>query len=245
MRLFTTDNLQLTTKHRAFTLMEVLIATGIFAAVMVITVGILGQSSSFRGKIKATRETTSETRKIADMITRDVRSANKSFVAPLGSPDTGSHKDGILIGLVYSSAGNSMYIPRYGSAAIDYSSGANLLMLANSNEYIIYYKRVINGQGYLFRKTYLSSADLTTSFEDDFLCSPTDLACFVGNKENAISNKNLNVVLDLAGFAPDDRSANQQLFVKFRITAETLATDPNNHYKSEIESTVTSRSFAN
>lgn len=59
-----------------FTLMELLIAATIFAAVLVIATGILGQSSSFRGKIKATREVSEDTKRLADMITRDVRSAN-------------------------------------------------------------------------------------------------------------------------------------------------------------------------
>ncbi|MCL5410332.1 MAG: prepilin-type N-terminal cleavage/methylation domain-containing protein [Patescibacteria group bacterium] len=228
-------------KQKGFTLLEILIASAIFASMLVMVTGTVAQTSAYQNRLKGMRETSEETRRIADMITRDVRSANKPFVFPFTSPDTGGIKNGISIAFAFKGSG-PIFLQRFGSPSLTYSI-ENCMILANSNEYIFYYTRIIDGQGYLFRKTYPSSADLNNIVSSDFMCSDSDLACFVGNKDNAISDKNLNVTLDLAGFAPDDRSANQQPFIKFRTTAETVGTTGANHYKTEIDSTVTSRSY--
>jgi prepilin-type N-terminal cleavage/methylation domain-containing protein len=59
-----------------FTLLEILIATGIFAIVMVITVGIVSQSAGFQSKIRAQRQTYEEVRRLSDQISQDIRSAS-------------------------------------------------------------------------------------------------------------------------------------------------------------------------
>jgi len=61
-----------------FTLIEILIATAIFSLLMVITSGIVAESSGYQAKIKALRSVSMETRKIADFISSEVRSANGS-----------------------------------------------------------------------------------------------------------------------------------------------------------------------
>ncbi len=59
-----------------FTLIEILIATAIFSLLMVITSGIVAESSGYQAKIKALRSVSMETRKIADFISSEVRSAD-------------------------------------------------------------------------------------------------------------------------------------------------------------------------
>jgi hypothetical protein len=60
--------------------MEVLVATMIFVSIMVIATGVIGQASSYSGKIKKLRETSAEARRLSDMITRDIREANAPVV---------------------------------------------------------------------------------------------------------------------------------------------------------------------
>ncbi len=74
-----TMNKSKNTKYSAFTLIEILIGTLIFAVVMVITTGVVGQSVGYQSKIRAIKQTSEESRKLADMITRDVREANGEF----------------------------------------------------------------------------------------------------------------------------------------------------------------------
>jgi len=63
-------------KKQGFTLIEILIATGIFSLLMAVTSGIVAQSSGYQAKIKALRTVSMETRKIADFVSSEVRSAN-------------------------------------------------------------------------------------------------------------------------------------------------------------------------
>jgi len=65
-------------KQKGFTLIEILVATTIFALVMVITTGVVSRSSAFNSKLRVQRQIQEEILRIADMITRDIRSANAS-----------------------------------------------------------------------------------------------------------------------------------------------------------------------
>jgi prepilin-type N-terminal cleavage/methylation domain-containing protein len=71
-------NRKISTK-KAFTLLEILIATAIFSTVMVLTTGIISQSSGSQTKLKANREASEESRHLADLISRDIRTAEGSF----------------------------------------------------------------------------------------------------------------------------------------------------------------------
>ncbi len=79
-------------KVSGFTLVEILIGTMIFAVVMVITTGVVGQSVGYQSKIRAIRQTSEESRKLADMVTRDVREANGEFSIQYNDTATGTPK---------------------------------------------------------------------------------------------------------------------------------------------------------
>ena len=85
MKKFTIYNLQFTTRRKAFTLMEILVTAMIFAAIMIIATAVLAQSSTFRIKLSEIRKTSEEARRLADQITRDVRSANSPIKIESGS----------------------------------------------------------------------------------------------------------------------------------------------------------------
>ncbi len=62
-----------------FTLLEVLIATAIFAVVMVMTTGVLAQTTSYQTKTKNLRDVSEEAGRISDAISRDLKMASGSF----------------------------------------------------------------------------------------------------------------------------------------------------------------------
>jgi len=69
-------------KNRGFTLIEILIATAIFAMIMVITVSTFSWAAAYNGKLKEMRLTSRNGMKIAEDISSEIRLANGS---PLGS----------------------------------------------------------------------------------------------------------------------------------------------------------------
>jgi prepilin-type N-terminal cleavage/methylation domain-containing protein len=75
---------------KAFTLLEILIATTLFSVIMIMTTGIIGQSAGFRSKLQVMREASSASRKLADQITRDVREAHYSGKVLYGPGSNGT-----------------------------------------------------------------------------------------------------------------------------------------------------------
>ena len=78
-------------KYSGFTLIEILIGTLIFASVMVMTTGAVGQSVGYQSKVRAIRQTSTESRRLAEMISRDVREARGDFTVAY-TDSTGPHK---------------------------------------------------------------------------------------------------------------------------------------------------------
>ncbi len=62
--------------RKGFTLIEILIASTIFAVIMLIVTGTFTWASSYNGKLKEMRDTSLSARKAMDIISRDVRQAN-------------------------------------------------------------------------------------------------------------------------------------------------------------------------
>jgi len=60
---------------KGFSLFEILVAGAIFAMVMVIATGVIAQMSGYNKKIRVSKMVSEETRKLAEQISADVRSA--------------------------------------------------------------------------------------------------------------------------------------------------------------------------
>ena len=75
-------------KPKAFTLLEILIATSIFALIMIITTGVIVQSAGFRSKLKVMRSSTGLVRQLADRISKDIQE-KKAPVTIIYGIDTG------------------------------------------------------------------------------------------------------------------------------------------------------------
>ena len=266
MKLLTTYNLQLTTRKKAFTLMEVLIAAGIFAIVMVITVGILGQSSTFRSKINAQREASESAKMLADKISRDVRESGFPAKITLCNNKACSaqqekvFKSGIAIikgqGVIDSDArlwgsfvNDSEAVNSF--AKKDYGTQGQILITTTKDKYKVYFSSYIVGvHKAVFYKEYqrlnpggelvtLTSADIgTTRGKDRFY-----------EVDNLITNRiKQDVSTFFSGYAPyEDATVKQQPYVQFYLISQTKNYDsllPNFRAKIEIRSAVTARSFA-
>ena len=254
MNFLKTKNYQLSTKRKAFTLMEILIAASIFAIVMVIATGILGQSSSFRGKIKATREVSEDTKKISDMITRDVREAGYPARITLDS-GTYDFKTGIVM-INKNATGDQNWPACFSAPCIATyptinsgigGGGGAVLILASKDSYKIYHFNFGNSSyetKAIFYKTIprLSGTGTLVTLDKSYFTNPD-------NTFTKINSNNTEISFSGHGFAPDDTTATkQQPFLRFSITAQTKnygSLTVNQKALMTIQSEVTARNFAN
>jgi len=89
-------------KSKAFTLLELLIATTIFAIVMMMALGAITDSANYLAKLKAMRVSSEESRRIADILGEDIKKANTelsvTFNDSNGTTQTGVlYKSGIAL----------------------------------------------------------------------------------------------------------------------------------------------------
>lgn len=235
MRLIKNYKLQLTTKRKAFTLMEILIASSIFAVVLVMATAVLGQSSTYQTKLSETRKTSREVQSIADMITRDVRSTNGDTLQFVNA--TYAFKNGIFM-FKFSTSG---FAPRYhdipGTDPAVYD--ANVLVLDMKTEYAVYFN-TIDQKTICYGKT-----PKTGDWHDLFDYLQTIKTC-TASSSTVISSATSDVSLKFGGFAPNNVHLNQQPYVMFDIVSKTKnygSLPVNSRATAELRSTVTSRSY--
>lgn len=249
-------------KQKGFTLLEVLIASALFAMVMVMTTGTIASSSSYQSKLKAMRETGEESRRLADMLTNDIRSASQPVTFTINST-TYNFKNGLAF-LKWNGVWNS----RYDAAPSVAANDANVLIIATKDSYIIYSTSLLDNR-VCYQK--LPSAGITPSALATFISNlgacgsyitPTDDAAIylaanrwiviAGDNGDSINNNNTDTrdtTIKFGGFLPSDAfissnpTLNQQPYVQFDIISETKSTDVQSRSKAEIKSTVTSRSY--
>lgn len=239
--------------------MEILIAASIFAGVMIMTTGVLAQSSSFRGKIKATRETSEVTQKIADMVARDVRSASgvvKITPSSGGFSPVYTYDSGVALIMVRGISCTMMFntptsiVP---GDAFD-NTMADALVIATGDKYKVYLSAGSSIPGGVFYAEYprldanggvitLTGANLRNVLLRDITDSSTI------DESHRISSLNASTIMIMTGFAPNENAAAKvQPYVQFRIMSKTKDYDtlsPNARSKMEVLSTVTVRNFAN
>lgn len=235
--------------RRGFTLMEVLVASSIFAVVMVFVTGAVVASSNYQSKIRIINQTSEESRRLADMITRDVRSANypikikarkgdNSTIPPgppqsLLSPSTEistdfTFKNGIAL---FSSTFISNNLSSNINDIVDMNNGANMLIISLKDKAKIYQT---SDNGLYYKEIEYQSAD---HFVDT-----TNLS--IANSDNLISKEKLDVNVRFGGYAPDDGvNAVGQPMIKFYISVGSQNEGTYNYYKTAIRSAVTSRSY--
>ncbi len=231
-----------------FTLMEVLIASTIFAAVMIMATAVFAQSSAFRTKLAEMRRTSEDARMLADQITRDVRSANSPARINLGgSAGIKDFRNGIALVKYNSSTDNWSFVcnGEMNQPADPFASTfipsyiANALVLAADDKYIVYYS---NGNS-IYRNDQIArvngSGTIVTLTAANIAGVQTD--------SKKISNPDDEAYINFSGIADDDTIANkQQSIVFFYIITQTknyANLKPGLRHKAVIESGVSSRSY--
>ena len=224
---------------KAFTLLEILIATAIFSSVMVLTSGIISQSSGSQTKLKANREVSEESRHLADLISRDIRTAEGSFTAKIHNTDTNYYefRNGIALfscattvnwtceqvytNFVTTDSGpsniNNDPTEYHANAMLIYSNGSVKAYISTSNAV---YSATYN----ITDSTYPITSYWVTSNKSLNLHSSLNNSIFkivVANSANMISNSNLDITVDFTGFA----SANKMTLSGSTFTIATPGTD--------------------
>lgn len=229
--------------------MEVLVAASIFAIVMVMTTGVLGQSSTYDSKIKKMRETSEESRRLADMITRDVKLARKQIViendfvslAPGDNCADDNFGDKTIKSGIAILAGRSNdfcleYIDYDGlnpNAASFGQYDSRMLIIGGDDTYKIYYSK----EGTVYYRN-----DIPT----ETTLTPNILLNEIPNSNYAVTSSEYKSYVGFGGFAPiEDAKLKIQPSVKFLITVKEQGYDETNHkgVQATIQSWVTSRNY--
>ena len=258
MRFLKTKNYQPKTNRKAFTLMEILIAASIFAIVMVIATGVLGQSSSFRGKIQAMRDTSEDAKKISDMITRDARGAGypaRLTLTLAGVPTSFDFKSGIIM-IEKNATGDVNSLACYGTPCLNSypsytlgigTSGGAVLILADKDNYKIYHYNYANPAYPPSFSMYYKTIPRLNASGAVIALTTSDFTA-PDSTFTKINSDNTDIRFSANGFAPDDTSTTkQQPFIRFSLTAETkgyTSKPKNSRAQITIQSAVTARSFA-
>lgn len=239
--------------RRGFTLMEVLVASSIFAVVMVFVTGAVVASSNYQSKIRIMNQTSEESRRLADMITRDVRSANfKLSINPNGTSSSGGGGtsgstiigDGTTLSDVYNFKNGiaiikSMQVSYYSQNSLTHEPiDADTLIISLKDTYKIYSTKSIGPDTYGLYYREIPRAGNDTLYVTGLF--PTILSEL---NNYLISKENLSVDVKFGGYAPDDLHVTGQPMIKFYISVGSQNEGTYNYYKTAIRSAVTSRSY--
>lgn len=252
---------------KAFTLLEILIATAIFSIVMVLTTGVVAQSASYQSKIQVTRQASVESRRLNDLIVRDIRLANTEGTVTANENDGSSHALTYQNGLALFACDSNSCEFRYFYSPIDYSGSSNYSSIQwndyAANTLLIFYK---DSSGNSLYKIYQSLDNNLYFYGAGFdLAVPLNLAGVLstiqqtGNIINSNSTADhIDVMVRFGGYAPGfcdpcvlspkSNLLKEQSFVLYDIHTEThnfASLNPTQRSSTDIRSGVTARNYDN
>lgn len=218
---------------KAFTLIEILIATAIFALVMIIVVAIFSWAAGYNNRLKETRRVGQEVRTAMDDLTKNIRLANGSGKLTLSSTLIDQSIGEITFlrcsGTVNSL--NSSCVTRMGSvtpfrymnnitatntdptgSAIN--SNAILILNKDQGKAILYRTVAVSATNYQIRKAEKQIADWNTVI--DFTIANDDLTQAVSLNPDSTS-----IRIWFGGYGADKKSRNQQPYSEIYIIGET------------------------
>lgn len=149
-------------RKQGFTLIEILIATAIFATVMIIVVATFSWAAGYNNRLKETRRVGQEVRSAMDQITSNIRLANGSGKVAIGST---TYDIGEITLMLCTTSSNSSCTIVYQNQAGRYKSdlaattdpeatnpisNAILILKANSKEAILYRSALVSNNNYKF-----------------------------------------------------------------------------------------------
>jgi len=248
-------------KSKAFTLLEILIATAIFATAMVLAGGVVAQTVRYQNKINYVRLVANESQRLSDLLSGDIKLANasgkvKARLAGIGY-DTYDYKNGLALfdcdAECFSVHFRNNATPDDNPSAYSDSNTngykANTLVIfytnrdTNSTNHKIYYFNRTDNKIYIYSNTgdtvQLSTAGSGDLDSNNITSSP---------KTSLISSADTSGTIKFGGFAPEDSSTYYyQPYILFDIYVETLdygtTAEASVKAKTEIRTSVTGRSY--
>lgn len=236
MKKLKTKNYRLETRH-AFTLLELLIASTIFAIVMMMALGAITDSANYLAKLKAMRVSSEESRRIADILGEDIKKANTELSVTYDDgtsyPNT-LYKSGIA--LFSCDSATAKCTPQHSElASISTSDSlasefkANTLVLAEKDNsgnlvYKVYYNFVdsVSNDKMLYYNEVTGQTNLDLINSDNIKKDGNEIS---GGNVTELDLMN-DVVINFGGYAPDSATmeipANrQQAYVFYNINVKT------------------------
>lgn len=250
---------------KAFTLLEVLIATSVFAIVMVMTTGAISSSSNYQAKIKAMRDVNNSSNKIADSIARDLRSAEGEIkVKANAGASAVTFKNGVALALCDASActlkDNTAPADNFGNPDANVliintkdSSGNAIWKVYTINNNVVYLTSAEPDHYLHFTSYDAASKTYALLLKSTLNSLITNLmsAPGINDDTHALSDSNTteNSVI-FSGFTyVDGGTTRAQSYVSFSVTSKTknydiLASRPSERASTTIRSMVTMRNYA-
>ncbi|MCX6808508.1 MAG: type II secretion system protein [Candidatus Berkelbacteria bacterium] len=191
---------------KGFTLLEVLLATIVFAGLMLIVTATVTQSISYRSKIKALRDSSIASRQLMDEITTDIRKPKTALKIGFNSAIPIDVKSGVAMFSCVGTTCTPEYSTNTDMTGSNGDATANVLILSNavdgsSASQIHVYAQ--NGD----RTYFLESQSDTFDINSFYFCtsSISDDQCI--SEKTKISGENIKTVLSFGGFSNFDNEA--------------------------------------
>lgn len=228
-------------KSKGFTLLEVLIATSMFVIVLVITIGTVGFGAGFQGRINQQKRVTDETRKLSDMITRDVQAARGEISVGQGT-DVYNFKSGLAeFACIESCLLKNDRVAQADLSGDALNQPANALVIASENSYKIYLSERNKDKTPAIYYNEIKRTDVS----NNVLYSNEIMS--VRSEKYLISSSKVDTTIAFGGLcASDNISPRQQSFVQYYVLSQTKNYSDvavQNRARAEIRSTATSRSY--
>lgn len=199
--------------QKGFTLLEVLIATSIFAMVMIMTTGVIAQSTGYQTKTKAMSDTSEEAGRISDAIARDLKLADGWFNVQNLSAQFNQFKNGVALtnssGFVnYSTPMN--YVTD--SAKLDTSHYLADTLLISTKDKIIIYTTKTGSQNIVYSRSFDKNASFFNG-SDGWWTSQTNTLSLKskGTQRNLFSTYIFNNSANIISTSTGDSSLDTQV----------------------------------
>ncbi|MEI7792062.1 MAG: prepilin-type N-terminal cleavage/methylation domain-containing protein [Candidatus Berkelbacteria bacterium] len=245
-------------KSKAFTLLELLVATTIFGIVMMMAMSAITDSANYLAKLKAMRVASEESRRIADILGENIKNANSEISVTFtsgGIVHTGElYKSGIaLFSCTAAGACDATHSTIFDQSMSDSNAaafGANTLVLGEKDTsgnlvYKVYYNNKDEAEPKLY---YWEGSSLVLDY-NFFSTLMVDANVIAGGAVADLDLQN-NIIIKFGGYAPNsvtmlDSAQRQQSYVFYNINVNTRGTGLKRQelFNINVLSGVTSRNY--
>ena len=223
-----------------FTLIEVLIASAIFAAIMVMATGVIMQTSTYHGRLRSSRQVSEDARRLADMITRDIRAAKGGVTIPIYGKNFSS-------GMVLLLCDTAAKVCSLADDSNPNDKSANTLVLFSPDSYQIYVS--VGDTAGNAKIAYLSKTGDPAVELKDFKIREVIFGTsgLLNDSNKQITDSAFSTFVSFNGYAPDSEAViKQQPYAAFRIISQTSnydSTELNRRARATVKSAVVPRNF--